>query len=289
MTDTPMLKLIVCIKQVPMVSELPWDSKTGTLKRDMAEGMMNPACKHALEAALEIKSRLGAHITTLSMGPPMAEEILRESLAMGADRGILLTDPRMAGADTLITSYTLSRAIAKECPDFDLILCGCQTSDSETAQVGPQLAEELNLPSVAYVEQVEILGRVARMQRESDDFLETLEMDLPGLITVTTTGHPPRYAPLSGLQAAFEAGGVMLLNMDCLGLESWAVGMKASPTRILDVYAPSARKKNTLLKGSAKKCAEILFDQFGDKLSGAMAKDLKTHDHNPYEDESEDA
>ena len=282
-----MLKLIVCIKQVPMVSELPWDSRTGTLKRDMAEGMMNPACKHALEAALQIKNHHLAHITTLSMGPPMAEEILRESLAMGADRGILLTDPRMAGADTLITSYTLARAIIKECPDFDLILCGRHTSDSETAQVGPQLAEELDIAAVAYVEKIEISGRRVRMQRESDDFLETLEMDMPGLITVTTTGYPPRYAPLSGLQNAFEAGDIVLRNMDDLGLEFGAVGMKASPTRILDVYSPTARKKNIVLKGTPKKSAENLFDQFGDKLSGAMAKDLKTHDHDQHDEERE--
>lgn len=281
-----MLKLIVCIKQVPAVSELPWDSKTGTLKRAMAEGMMNPACRHALEAALQIKNRHGAHITTLSMGPPMAEEILRESLAMGADLGVLLTDPRMAGADTLITSYTLARAINMECPDFDLILCGCHTSDSETAQVGPQLAEELNIAAVAYVEQIEISGRRVRMQRESDDFLETLEMDMPGLITVTTTRYLPRYVPMSGLQDAFETGDVVLRNLDHLGLDSAAVGMKASPTRILDVYSPTARKRNMILKGTAKKSAENLFDQFGDKLSGAMAKDLKTHDHD--DDESED-
>jgi electron transfer flavoprotein beta subunit len=283
-----MLKLIVCIKQVPMVSELPWDSRTGTLKRDMAEGMMNPACKHALEAALQIKSHHGAYITTLSMGPPMAEEILRESLAMGADRGILLTDPRMAGADTLITSYTLARAIIKECPDFDLILCGRHTSDSETAQVGPQLAEELDIAAVAYVEQIEISGSRIRMRRESDDFLETLEMDMPGLITVTTTGNPPRYAPLSGLQDAFESGDIGWRNMDHLDLEIGAVGMKASPTRILDVYSPTARKRNIVLKGTAKKIAENLFDQFGDKLSGATAKDLKTHDHDQDDDESED-
>ncbi|MBI5590186.1 MAG: electron transfer flavoprotein subunit beta/FixA family protein [Deltaproteobacteria bacterium] len=283
-----MLKIIVCIKQVPGVSELPWDSKTGTLKRDMAEGMMNPACKHALEAALEIKHQHGAHITTLSMGPPMAEEILRESLAMGADRGILLTDPRMAGADTLITSHTLARAIIRECPDFDLILCGCHTSDSETAQVGPQLGEELDIAAVAYVERIEIIGRRVSMQRESDDFLETLEMDMPGLITVTTTGYPPRYAPMSGLQDAFETGEILYRNMDHLGLESGAVGMKASPTRILDVYSPMARKRNIVLKGSAKKSAENLFDQFGDKLSGAMAKDLKTHDHGRNDDERED-
>jgi electron transfer flavoprotein beta subunit len=283
-----MLKLIVCIKQVPMVSELPWDSKTGTLKRHMAEGMMNPACKHALEAALQIKSHHGAHITTLSMGPPMAEEILRESLAMGADRGILLTDPRMAGADTLITSYTLACAIAKECPDFDLILCGRHTSDSETGQVGPQLAEELDIAAVAYVERIQISGRRVCMQRESDDFLETLEMDMPGLITVTTTGYPPRYVPMSGLQDAFEAGDIRCLSMDHLGLESGSVGMNASPTRILDVYSPTARKKNTVLKGTAKKSVENLFEQFGDKLSGAMAKDLKTHDHDQHDDERED-
>jgi electron transfer flavoprotein beta subunit len=283
-----MLKIIVCIKQVPMVSELPWDSRTGTLKRDMAEGMMNPACKHALEAALEIKSRHGAHITTLSMGPPMAEEILRESLAMGADRGVLLTDSRMAGADTLITSYTLARAIQKDCPDFDLILCGRHTSDSETAQVGPQLSEELDIAAVAYVEKIDITGRRVRMQRESDDFLETLEMDMPGLITVTTSGYPPRYAPMSGLQDAFEAGDIVWRNMDDLGLESGTVGMKASPTRILDVFSPTARKRNLILKGSAKKSVESLFDQFGDKLSGAMSKDLKTHDHDQYDDERED-
>jgi electron transfer flavoprotein beta subunit len=283
-----MLKLIVCIKQVPMVSELPWDSKTGTLKRDMAEGMMNPACKHALEAALEIKSQYGAHITTVSMGPPMAEETLRESLAMGADRGILLTDPRMAGADTLITSYTLAHAIKKECQGFDLILCGRHTSDSETAQVGPQLAEELDIAIVAYVEKIRISGRRVRIQRESDDFLETLEMDMPGLITVTTTCYLPRYAPMSGLQDAFDTGEIICRNLDDLGLDSRAVGMSASPTRILDVYSPTARKRNLVLKGTAKKSAENLFDQFGDKLSGAMAKDLKTHDHDQHDDERDD-
>lgn len=278
----PMLNLIVCMKQVPKVSELPWDAKTGTLKRNMAEGMMNPACKHALEAALQLKSRhAGARITTLSMGPPMAEEILRESLAMGADRGILLSDRRMAGADTFITSFTLARAIEKACADFDLILCGRHTSDSETAQVGPQLAEELNIPAVSYVEQVEIVGRMARIQREADEFLETLEMDLPGLMTITTTGYMPRYVPMAGLQAAFGTGDVERWDLDRLGLDAASVGMKASPTRILDVYPPAARKKNLVLKGTVKKSAETLLEQFADKLSGAMEKDLKTHEHDP--------
>ncbi|MGD9972101.1 MAG: hypothetical protein AB7S77_03480 [Desulfatirhabdiaceae bacterium] len=270
-----------------MVSEVAWDSKTGTLKRDTAEGMMNPACKHALEAALQIKSGYGAHITTISMGPPMAEEILRESLAMGADRGILLTDARMAGADTLITSFTLARAIEMTCPDFDLILCGCATSDSETAQVGPQLTEALDIAGAAYVEHIEINGTTVRMARECDDFLETLEMDMPGLITVTTTRYLPRYTPMVGLQEAFESGDILFLNIDDLGLDPETVGMNASPTRIRDVYSPTARKQNIVLKGTPKKLAEMLFDQFGDKLSSAMGKDLKTHEHDPCEDDDD--
>lgn len=274
-----MLKLIVCIKQVPMVSELPWDSRTGTLKREMAEGMINPACKHALEAALQFKHEYGADITAVTMGPPMAEEILREAVAMGADRGILLTDKRMAGADTLITSYTLARAIEEKCPDFDLILCGCYTSDSETAQVGPQLAEELDIAGAAYVESIKLKGRTLIMERESDDFLETLEMDLPGLVTITTRQYMPRYASLAGLQDAFDTADVIILSADDLNLDIKKLGMKASPTKILKVYSPTAEKENIVLKGAGKKIIDTLFNKFGDKISGAIGKDLKTHDH----------
>ncbi len=202
-----MVKMVVCIKQVPMVSELPWDPATGTLQRDLAEGMMNPACRSALEAALRIREAEGGEITAITMGPPMAEEVLREAIALGADRGVLLTDRRMAGADTCVTSYTLARAIEKACPGFDLILCGFSTSDSETAQVGPQLAEELDIPGVAYVDEIALSGHTVRMQRLADNFLETLEMDLPGLVTVTTGGYAPRHVPLGGLQAAFCRSG----------------------------------------------------------------------------------
>src|SRR5512133_2244301 len=108
-----MLNIVVCIKQVPMVSELPWDPKTGTLQRDLAEGMMNPGCRSALDAAVRIRETAGGKITAMTMGPPMAEEVLREAIALGADRGILLSDRKMAGADTSVTSYTLARAIEK--------------------------------------------------------------------------------------------------------------------------------------------------------------------------------
>ncbi len=119
-----MLNLVVCIKQVPMVSELPWSNRTGTLRRDLAEGMMNPACRYALEAALQLKAHFGGVVTVMTMGPPMAEEVLREALAIDTDRGVLLTDRRLAGADTYATSETLARAILHVCPNFDMVLCG---------------------------------------------------------------------------------------------------------------------------------------------------------------------
>lgn len=272
-----MLKLIVCIKQVPMVSELPWDPKKGTLKRELAEGMMNPACKSALEAALSIKNIHGAEITVVSMGPPMAEEVLREALAMGADRGFLLSDPKMAGADTLATSFTIARLIEKECPDFDLVLCGCNTTDSETAQVGPQLAEELDVPGAASIDRFEINDRTIRMQRNSDGFLETLEMELPGLITVSTHQYIPRYTSLSGLQDAFDYADIKQVTIDDLKFDPDMTGLKGSPTKILDVYSPTTEKKNSVMTGSPRDIVEQLLDTFQDKIGSAIEKDLKEH------------
>lgn len=274
-----MLKLVVCIKQVPMVSELPWDSKTGTLRRDLAEGMMNPACANALEEALQIKRRYGGYIITITMGPPMAEEVLYETVAMGADRGVLLTDPHMAGGDTFVTSHTLAQAIERECPDFDLVLCGCNTSDSETGQVGPQLAEELDIPGVAYVEHFEIKNRTVRIQRLSDNFIETLEMDLPGLVTVTTQSNAPRYPSLGGLETAFDQTDIKIWGAVDLGLDPKAIGVKGSPTKILNVYSSTATKKNVIMRGTPKKIVDEIFEKFGDRISGAIRKDLKTHYH----------
>jgi electron transfer flavoprotein beta subunit len=271
-----MLDIVVCLKQVPMVSELPWNPVTGTLQRDLAEGMINPGCRSALEAALCVRETAGARITAITMGPPMAEEVLREAITLGADRGVLLCDRRMAGADTAVTSYTLARAIEKTCPGFDLVLCGFATSDSETAQVGPQLAEELAIPGVAYVDEIEISGRTARMQRLADHFLETLEMDLPGLITVSAGVYVPRYVPLEGLKAAFEAPDIVTLDAASLGLDPERLGAKGSATRILNVSSPAAGKKNVVLSGTPRKIVEQLFKQYDDKIGGAIGKDLKS-------------
>ena len=271
-----MVEMVVCIKQVPQVSELPWDPKTGTLKRDLAEGMMNPACRAALEAALRIREAEGGRIAVITMGPPMAEEVLREAIALGADRGILLTDRRMAGGDTLATSYTLARAIEKTSPSFDLVLCGFSTSDSETAQVGPQLAEELSIPGAAYVDEIVVAGRTATLRRIADNFLETLEMPLPGLIAVTTGSYTPRHVPLGGLQAAFSAARIETFDAKALGLDAGKIGATGSATRILNVYSPTAKKENCVLTGTPKRIVEQLFDEFDDKIGGAISQDLKS-------------
>ncbi|MBW2656329.1 MAG: electron transfer flavoprotein subunit beta/FixA family protein, partial [Deltaproteobacteria bacterium] len=200
---------------------------------------------------------------------------LYEAMAMGADDGILLSDPAMAGGDTYATSYTLARTIEKQCPDFDLVLCGCFTSDSETSQVGPQLAEELDIPAAAYVEDFEIKGRKVRMQRISDNFLEIMEMAMPGLMTITTRSYVPRYPTLGSLDEAFEHQQIKTFKAKDLGLDLKTIGRSGSPTRIINVYSPTAEKKNVVLKGTAKKVVDDILAGYGDKISGGKA--LRPH------------
>ena len=274
-----MLNIIVCIKQVPMVSELPWDSKTGTLKRELAQGMMDPASRRALEAALKIKALHPTHISAVTMGPPMAEEALHQARALGADDGTLLTDRKMAGADTSLTSLILARFIKQECSDFDLVLCGAQTSDSETAQVGPQLAEELHIPAITYAESIQIEGSTAEVQRHVDDFFEVLQMDLPGLISIDLAAYAPRYLPLVGVEQAFQHPDIRVMSAEEIGLPGEFNALKDSPTRIIDVYSPTAQKDNHVLKGAVKKMVDRLFDEYGKVIGGALGRDLQTPDH----------
>jgi electron transfer flavoprotein beta subunit len=273
-----MLKIVVCIKQVPMVSELPWDSKTRTLKRDLAPGMMDTASRRALEAALQIKENLPALIFVLTMGPPMAEEILHQAIALGADKGLLLTDPKMAGADTFLTSDILGACIQDQCPDADLVLCGVQTSDSETGQVGPQLAECLNLPSIGYVNLIEIKNKTLTVERYIDGFCETLQTKLPALLTIDLCAYEPRYLPLGGIETAFEHPSIDILDAQMLGFKNDFNALTDSPTQIVDVYSPVSSKENRVLKGPVKQVVDQLFEEYGKTISSAMEKDLKPTD-----------
>jgi len=264
------------MKQVPMVTELPWDEETGTLRRDLAAGMMNPACKHAMEAALQLREKYGASITAITMGPPAAEEVLREALAMGADRAVLICDALLAGSDTYATSSILARAIQKEIPGCDLILCGAYTSDSETAQVGPQLAEELQVPSAAYAEHLEISGRTLRVRRLVDNFRETLEMECPALITVSMERYDPRYASFAGLNDAFAETEISVLNAEALGITAAELEAYGSRTRVRRVFVRSAQKRNVVITGAAANAAAEFLDKYQRKISAVIGKSIET-------------
>ena len=274
------MNIVVCLKQVPMVSELPWDPKSGRLMRGQAEGMLNPACKHALEAGLRLKAAHGGSLTALSMGPPEAEEVLREALALGADQAVLLCDARLAGADTLATSYTLAQAIRAVAPSFDLLLLGSTTTDSETGQVGPQLAEELDLPAVCDVEHLELAANSLTVRRVCDGFLETLALDLPALATITTQEFTPRQTPLGGLERAFSQGAVRVLDAQAIGADLNKVGDRGAAGRMLRVYSPTAQKKCVLLGGAVKKSVQELFERYGDRLGGLIGQDLASEEEN---------
>lgn len=258
-----------------MVTELPWDEETGTLRRDLAAGMMNPACKHALEAALQIKENYSAKITVITMGPPAAGEVLYEALALGADKAILICDRMLAGSDTFATSLVLKEAIKKKCPKFDLVLCGAYTADSETAQVGPQLAEELDLPAAAYVEKLEIAGRTLRVRRMVDHFRETLEMEFPALVTVSMENYKPRYLKLAGLENAFEENDIIVMDAEALGLAASSIKTKGSRTRVRRVFLRKAQKGNILLQGAASNVVHEFLDKYQRKIGTVIGKSIE--------------
>ena len=270
-----MLNIVVCIKQVPMVTELPWDEKTGTLRRDLAAGMMNPACKHAVEAALQIKEAQGASITVMTMGPAAAEEVLREALAMGADRAILICDRTLAGSDTYATSFVLAEAIKKEVRGFDLILCGAYTSDSETAQVGPQLAEELHIPAAAYAEHLDISGRTLRVRRLVDNFRETLEMEFPALVTVSMEQYEPRYASFAGLNQAFIEPDISVLNVQALGIKAADLDAHGSRTKVRKVFIRKTQKENVRIAGAAANAVGEFLDRYQRTIGAVIGKSIE--------------
>jgi electron transfer flavoprotein beta subunit len=181
----------------------------------------------------------------------------------------------MAGADTNLTSFILGRYIKMFKPDTGLVLCGSQTSDSETAQVGPQLACELDFPAIGWASDIRLSQRSLIVTRLVDDFMETLEMDLPGLVTIDQGAFVPRYAGLAGVARAFASPKIDVVDADRLELDSDFNALEDSPTRILDVFSPATQKESRVLKGAAKTVVDQLFTDYGKIISSAMGKDLK--------------
>ena len=245
------MKIVVLIKQVPDTTEVKLDRKTGNLIREGVESILNPDDRQALELALRLKDDFPAMVTVISMGPPQAVDVLSEALGMGCDAAILLTDKAFAGADTWATSTTLGKAL-KKIGDFDLVLCGSQAIDGDTAQTGPQIAEYLNLPQACYVDNIEkfAAGEIT-VTRRNDDGYERLSLTLPALLTVSKISAAPRYPMMGNLiDACRENAPIEVWNAADIGALNNELGMVGSLTQVVKTFSPKGKRAGEILAGN---------------------------------------
>jgi electron transfer flavoprotein beta subunit len=269
------MNIIVCVKQVPDTTEVKIDPKTGTLIREGIPVIINPDDKAALEAAISLAQKLNIAaqeankhtVTVISMGPPQAEVALKEAYAMGADKVILLSDKAFAGSDTWATSIALAHAIKTQ--DYDLIICGRQAIDGDTAQVGPQIAEHLNLPQVSYVTDLEINDNSNSknitsiiVKKTFEEKFQKIRIKLPCLLTVLREMNEPRYMTISRI---FEKKEVIKMNINDINLEPSKTGLKASPTQVKKVITKEPKKKGKVVELDAKDSAKLIFDSLKEK------------------------
>jgi electron transfer flavoprotein beta subunit len=247
------MNIIVLVKQVPDTTEVKLDPKTGSLIREGVESIINPDDRHAIEAAVSLKETSEGRVTALSMGPLQAIDAISEAMGMGADRGILLSDSAFSGADTWATSSTLGKAIEKIEP-YDLVLSGRQAIDGDTAQIGPQVAEYLNIPHVSYVCEIEEVRKAAVVvKRRLEDGVERVECDLPALLTVISELNRPRYADVSRLiDACKEKSPIEVWNAADIGVQVREVGLEGSLTHVIKTFAPKFERQGEMLEGDSK-------------------------------------
>ena len=253
------MKIIVCIKQVPNTTEIKIDPVTNTLKRDGVPSIINPDDKAAIEAALQLKESCGATVTVLTMGPPQAEKALREALAMGADEAFLLTDRAFGGSDTLATSTIIAAAVKKL--QADLVLCGRQAIDGDTAQVGPQIAEHLDIPQITYAAGISYNAEngTLTVKRQFEDRYQTLQVKGLCLITVLSTMVKPRYMNMWDIvdQDAKEIG--KITNED-LQLDKSVIGLTGSPTKVKASFTKQLDKTVETVELNPEEAAKAIVD-----------------------------
>ncbi len=254
------MKIIVCLKQVPDTASVKLDPVTHTLKREGVAAVINPFDLFALEAALQLRERVGGQILALTMGPPQAAEMLREAIGYGVDDGLLLSDRAFAGADTWATTAALAAGV-RHLGGADLIVCGKQAVDGDTAQVGPGLAMRLGLPQVAFVKAIrEAAADHLVVERQMDDGYEVVSLPLPGLITVVREIGEPRPPSLKGKMRAkkYEAP---VAGAAALGLTEDQVGLRGSFTQVVEVFAPGAAGQREMLPGPAEAAGRAVIDR----------------------------
>lgn len=258
------MKIVVCVKQVPDTNEVKLDPVTGTLIRDGIPSIMNPDDKAGLEAALAIKDRMDATISVVSMGPPQADSVLREALAMGADEAYLITDRAFGGADTLATSTTVAAAIKKL--DFDLIITGRQAIDGDTAQVGPQIAEHLNIPNISYAEDIQVDGNSVVVKRQYEDRYHVVRAQMPCLVTALGEMNTPRYMTPGGIFSAYREKEVTIWTRADLDVEDEAIGLKGSPTKVAKSFPKSIKAAGVKVTLEPDDAADYIVEKLKEKF-----------------------
>ena len=255
------MNIIVCIKQVPETTEVRINPETNTLIREGVKSIINPFDMYAIEEAVRLKEKFGGKTTVITMGPAQAESALREAISMGIDEAILLSDRAFAGSDTWATSYTLSCAI-KKISEFDVILCGKQASDGDTAQVGPGIAAHLDLPQVTYVKKIEELeDGVMRVERLMEEGFEIIEVPLPVLLTVVKEINEPRLPSLRGMMRAKQAK-ITTWSAKDIQAEARSIGLNGSPTQVVKIFTPAPRQGGQIFKGDTQEAVEKISNLF---------------------------
>lgn len=258
------MKIVVCIKQVPDTTEVKLDPVTGTLIREGVPSIMNPDDKGGLELALELKDKYNAEITVITMGPMQAEAVLREAFAMGADKAILLSDRKFAGADTLATSNALAGAIRTL--EYDLVITGRQAIDGDTAQVGPQIAEHLDLPQVSYLQNLEYDGKKSfTIKKATEDGYQILEVDSPCLVTVLSTANKARYMSVRGIMEAFDKE-VEVMGADKIEVDESKLGLKGSPTKVKKAFTKGVKSAGEIYEVDTEEAVGIIMSKLKEKF-----------------------
>lgn len=257
------MKIIVCIKQVPDTTEIKLNPETGTMIREGVPSIMNPDDKGGLEMALNLKDQFGAHVTVITMGPAQADQILREAYAMGADRAIHLTDKRFAGADTLATSNALAGALRML--EYDLIITGRQAIDGDTAQVGPQIAELLDLPQVTYVGDLQFENGIFTIKKTNEEGYQVVQVEAPCLVTVLASANEPRYMSVNGIMTAYKKE-VEVWGFENISVDETKLGLKGSPTRVHKSFSKGAKSAGQKYEVDPQMAVEIIMDKLKEKF-----------------------
>lgn len=258
------MKIVVCIKQVPDTTEVKLDPVTGTLIRDGVPSIINPDDKGGLELALELKDKFNAEVTVITMGPMQAEAVLREAFAMGVDKAILLSDRKFAGADTLATSNALAGAIRTL--DYNLVITGRQAIDGDTAQVGPQIAEHLDIPQVSYLQSLEYNGKnTFTIKKQTEDGYQIVEVDGPCLVTVLSTANKARYMTVKGIMEAFDKE-VEIWSADKIDVDEAKLGLKGSPTKVKKAFTKGVKSAGQVYEVDTEEAIGIIISKLKEKF-----------------------